>query len=101
MTCLQALATTRVVIVPKAGSNKLAESLNSQTGRTDNRRFSGAGSDTDIVVSSARAYASAINKFLSWSIRQKSVTDTDGDEAGATEASPALAMPNAAPKTVV
>ena len=36
------------------------------------RRFSGSGSDTDIITSSARAYVSAINKLLRWNVRRKS-----------------------------
>lgn len=38
------------------------------------RKFSGAGSDTDVVVSSARAYTSAINKLLSWKLRRSMMT---------------------------
>jgi 2-isopropylmalate synthase len=38
---------------------------------TKDRRFSGSGSDTDIITSSARAYVSAINKLLRWNMRRK------------------------------
>mmetsp|Transcript_23812 Transcript_23812/g.39362 ORF Transcript_23812/g.39362 Transcript_23812/m.39362 type:complete len:657 (+) Transcript_23812:138-2108(+) len=67
---IEALATTRVTIGPKAGGSTEASSTDAQTGISKDRKFSGAGSDTDIVVSSARAYVSAINKLLNWSIRR-------------------------------
>jgi len=38
---------------------------------TKDRRFSGQGSDTDIITSSARAYVSALNKLLSWTMRRR------------------------------
>ena len=67
---IEALATTRVTISPKADGPNAAYSTHSQTGISKDRKFSGAGSDTDIIVSSARAYVSAINKLLSWSMRR-------------------------------
>ncbi|KAI2496664.1 LeuA allosteric (dimerization) domain [Fragilaria crotonensis] len=67
---IEALATTRVTISPKADGPNDAYSTHSQTGISKDRKFSGAGSDTDIIVSSARAYVSAINKLLSWSMRR-------------------------------
>mmetsp|Transcript_14360 Transcript_14360/g.20660 ORF Transcript_14360/g.20660 Transcript_14360/m.20660 type:complete len:655 (-) Transcript_14360:116-2080(-) len=67
---IQALATTRVSISPKAHGPNDSSSMNAQTGMKD-RKFSGAGSDTDIVVASARAYVSALNKLLSWSMRRR------------------------------
>jgi 2-isopropylmalate synthase len=38
--------------------------LNPQTNRSFVRTFSGHGASTDIVVASARAYLSALNKML-------------------------------------
>jgi 2-isopropylmalate synthase len=47
-----------------------------------NRKFSGAGSDTDIITSSARAYISAINKMLSWTMRcNKAAQDVEEEES--------------------
>jgi 2-isopropylmalate synthase len=44
--------------------------MDAQTGLEKLRRFSGSGSDNDIVTSSARAYVSALNKMLSWTMRR-------------------------------
>ena len=52
------------------------------------RRFSGSGSDTDIVTSSARAYTAALNKLLSWSMRRQTQNNPDREEV-----SDAVAMP--------
>ena len=67
---IQALATTRVVIKTKSMKDQDLK-LNVQTGDEFERQFSGTGSDTDIVVSSARAYVQALNKMLSWNMRRK------------------------------
>ena len=67
---IEALATTRVSVSPKSGGPNDAPSLHSQSGVSRNRRFSGTGSDTDIITSSARAYCSALNKLLKWNMRQ-------------------------------
>lgn len=66
---IEALAITRVIITPKT-INIDSSSMHAQTGITKDRKFSGVGSDTDVVVSSARAYTSAINKLLSWKLRR-------------------------------
>ena len=66
----QALAVTRVSISPKAGGPNDVPSIHSQGGIFKNRKFSGSGSDTDIITSSARAYVSALNKLLSWNARR-------------------------------
>ena len=63
---IEALATTRVVIVPQSGGPNDSPFLHSQSGVSKNRKFSGSGSDTDIMISSARAYVSALNKLLNW-----------------------------------
>jgi len=44
-----------------------------QTGLEKIRKFSGSGSDNDIITSSARAYVSALNKMLSWTMRRNIV----------------------------
>lgn len=67
---IEALATTRVSISPKSGGPNDAPSLQPQTGLSRNRKFSGSGSDTDIITSSARAYISALNKLLMWNMRR-------------------------------
>jgi 2-isopropylmalate synthase len=80
---IEALATTRVTIAPKAGGPNDLSAMNAQTGIFKNRKFSGAGSDTDIVVSSARAYVSAINKLLSWSMRRNAQsTELESSDSG-------------------
>lgn len=70
---IEALASTRVTISPVQGGPNDTETgkQNVQTGLRMERTFSGSGSDTDIVTSSARAYISALNKLLQWTIRQK------------------------------
>jgi len=78
---IEALATTRVTVAPKEGGPNDAFTTNLQTGTTGEKKFSGAGSDTDIIVASARAYTSALNKLLSWNLRRKQMTD-GGDEEG-------------------
>lgn len=71
---IDAMATTKVVISPVIGTQLESSSLH-QSGGVTTRRFSGAGSDTDIVVSSARAYIAAVNKLLSWNSRRMSVSE--------------------------
>lgn len=78
---IEALATTRVVIKPIAGGPNESLSISSTSGGLSQRKFSGSGSDTDIITSSARAYVSALNKLLSWNMRRKDlvvVQDTNG-----------------------
>ncbi|MGB5060284.1 MAG: alpha-isopropylmalate synthase regulatory domain-containing protein, partial [Candidatus Promineifilaceae bacterium] len=59
---LDAVAETTIRIQPENGGS--AYSLNPQTNQPFLRTFSGHGASTDIVVSSARAYISALNKML-------------------------------------
>lgn len=68
---IEALATTRVSIAPKSGGPNDSPTLQPQSGLRRNRKFSGSGSDTDIITSSARAYISALNKLLMWNMRRK------------------------------
>ena len=76
---IEALATTRVSIAPRAGGPNDSPSLEPQSGLSRNRKFSGSGSDTDIMVSSARAYTSALNKLLMWNMRRNG--ERDGEVA--------------------
>lgn len=85
----QALATTRVVISPIIGG----PNDNSPYVSKD-RKFSGSGSDTDIVTSSARAYVSALNKLLSWTMRRQTNVEKNGSSNGA------IAMPTPSPSVV-
>ena len=47
---IEALVTTRVTIMPKSAGPNETPSIHSQTGLTRNRKFFGAGSDTDILT---------------------------------------------------
>jgi 2-isopropylmalate synthase len=67
---IEALATTRVVIKPIPGGPNESLSINTQS-EISQRKFSGSGSDTDIITSSARAYLSALNKLLCWNMRRR------------------------------
>jgi len=67
---IDAMAVTRVTIAPKEGGPNDSLSIHSQSGQLKNRSFSGSGSDTDIMTSSARAYVSALNKLLTWNARR-------------------------------
>lgn len=60
---IDALATTRVVIIGEDSHT----CTHASTGRTVHRTCSGTGAGLDIVVSSVRAYVSALNKILSFS----------------------------------
>lgn len=66
----QALASTRVVIVPKEDGPNDSYKLDAQSGILKERKFTGSGSDTDIITSSARAYVTALNKLLQWQMRR-------------------------------
>lgn len=80
---IEALAATRVVVSPRVGGpNEVSSVNNVQTGAASARKFYGAGSDNDIILSSARAYVSALNKLLSWNARRKSQIEADGDADG-------------------
>ena len=57
-----------------------ATSLHS-SGYTTSRKFSGSGSDTDVVVSSARAYVAAVNKLIRWNMRRAAAEQVEAQEA--------------------
>jgi len=86
---IDALAVTRVVVTPTnedaiggkrsiiaAGAGEINpnnDEDSNENGQDETyvvRKFSGSGSDADIVVSSARAYVSAINRLLSFNMRK-------------------------------
>lgn len=94
---IEALATTRVQITPIEGGPNDSLSLHSQTGVNRNRKFSGSGSDTDIITASARAYTSALNKLLTWNVRRK---EQEASNAGL-EGGVGDAQPVGSPKVVV
>lgn len=82
---IEALATTRVVIEPKQGGPNDSPSIHSQSGLSRNRKFSGSGSDTDIITSSARAYVSSLNKLLKWNMRHLAADDKKPVDANGIE----------------
>lgn len=84
---------TRVSISAKEGGPNDVPSIHSQGGIFKNRKFSGSGSDTDIITSSARAYVSALNKLLSWNARRTIQAEEAAADVGAIgDAEPATPM---------
>jgi len=71
---MDAIAETTVRIQPHNGETEYG--INLQTNRPFVRTFSGHGASTDIVVASARAYLSALNKLLAAREEQASVIET-------------------------
>lgn len=65
---IESLAQTRVAIKPDTQSTATGAIMkaNVQTGNMEARTFVSVGADTDIVVSSARAYVSAINRMIAF-----------------------------------
>jgi len=76
---IDALATTRVSISPVEEGTVSSVSLHA-SGETKTRKFSGSGSDGDIVVASARAYVGAMNKLLAWNMRRSQIGGEKGDK---------------------
>ncbi|EIE24334.1 2-isopropylmalate synthase [Coccomyxa subellipsoidea C-169] len=62
---IEALASTRVSIRPVGGHADQGFVIHAQGGSTQ-RSFSGSGANEDIVVASARAYVSALNKLIAF-----------------------------------
>jgi len=77
---IDAMAVTRVTIAPKEGGPNDSVSIHSQSGQLAARKFSGSGSDTDIMTSSARAYVSALNKLLTWNARRMQQREKVGND---------------------
>jgi 2-isopropylmalate synthase len=73
---MDAIAEATVRIQPHNGDSKYG--INLQTNQPFVRTFSGHGASTDIVVASARAYLSALNKLLAARDEQASVIETSG-----------------------
>ena len=72
---IESLATTRVTIKPTDEST--AETItNNQTETKGTRTFTATGADTDIVVSSARAYLSALNRMLHSSAKSSAASSS-------------------------
>ena len=92
----QALAVTRVSIKPRTGGPNDIPSIHSQSGVYKDRKFSGSGSDTDIITSSARAYVSALNKLLSWNAR-RSMQESDSSDIGNAEPAEPMAVSQVEP----
>ncbi|MCA9925783.1 MAG: 2-isopropylmalate synthase [Anaerolineales bacterium] len=70
---LDAQAEATIRIQPENGNTKYG--LNPQTSQPYQRTFSGHGASTDIVVASARAYLSALNKMLAAEEEKSSVVE--------------------------
>ncbi len=70
---LDAQAEATIRIQPENGNTKYG--LNPQTSQPFQRTFSGHGASTDIVVASARAYLSALNKMLAAREEKSSVVE--------------------------
>jgi 2-isopropylmalate synthase len=87
---IEALASTRVVIVAKEDGPNDSYKLDAQSGQLKERKFTGSGSDTDIITSSARAYVTALNKLLQWQMRRVEFSGgkANGDAGGVGDAVP-------------
>eukprot|EP00250_Pteridium_aquilinum_P008042 c17621_g1_i1 orf=99-2006(+) len=64
---IDAIATTRVIIRSEIAHT----TMHAQTGERVKRTFSGTGASMDVVVSSVRAYVSALNKMLGFRDMEK------------------------------
>ena len=70
-----------MVIVPNSEGPNESLKLDAQSGELKERKFTGSGSDTDIITSSARAYVTALNKLLQWQIRRMGNGPTISDSS--------------------
>ncbi len=88
---IESLAQTRVSIRPdpplSGGSSMIKE--NAQTGTAVARNFTATGADTDIVVSSTRAYVACLNRMIAHN--KVSVEAAEVEAAAAAEAEAAAA----------
>ena len=96
---IDALAKTRITITPLPESSLVSTQIHSQSGKNRVRNFSGAGSDGDVIVSSARAYISALNKVIIWNLRRNAL-ESQKLEPAAPPAPSEVAVPDEAVKTV-
>ena len=88
---IESLAQTRVSIRPNpplsGGASMIKE--NAQTGTRGARMFTSTGADTDIVVSSTRAYVACLNRMIAHN--KVSVEAAEVEAAAAAEAEAAAA----------
>ena len=87
------MAVTRVSISPIEGGPNDNPTVEPQSGISKNRKFSGSGSDTDIITSSARAYVSALNKLLSSNARRMKGIEGEAARDGVGDAVPTEKLP--------
>jgi 2-isopropylmalate synthase len=95
---IDALATTRVTIRPSGKLVDQGYSEHATKGQVQ-RGFSGSGADEDIVVASARAYVSALNKMICW-LRAPSAADK-GSKAGSSSSSSSSNSSSSSAETAV
>ncbi|KAK9906563.1 hypothetical protein WJX75_004234 [Coccomyxa subellipsoidea] len=81
---IEALASTRVSIRPVGGHADQGFVIHAQGGSTQ-RSFSGSGANEDIVVASARAYVSALNKLIAFMAASQRAAETAAANASADE----------------
>ena len=81
---IESLAQTRVSIRPDVSANVPGAMMkaNAQTGNIEARTFMATGADTDIVVSSARAYVAAINRMIAYTKSSAAAENVVEVEAG-------------------
>ncbi len=94
---IEALASTRVVIKPTVNGPNDSSVMDAQTSQLREKKFSGSGSDTDIITSSARAYVSALNKLLTWQMRRMA---SESEVRDTTSSVGAVAVEGVAPVVV-
>jgi 2-isopropylmalate synthase len=87
---IDALATTRVTIRPSGKLVNEGYSEHATMGQVK-RGFSGSGADEDIVVASARAYVSALNKMISW-LRARDAADKGAKPASSSSSAAETAV---------
>jgi len=78
-TQLQPFTATLQVSIRPAGRHKREALVTNAQEITTARTFAGQGSDEDIVVSSARAYVSALNKMITFLSAAESAASIDAD----------------------
>ncbi|MEW5308007.1 MAG: hypothetical protein WDW36_010370 [Sanguina aurantia] len=91
---IEALATTRVIIKPAGRMSNQGYSESPSLGQVQ-RLFSGSGAHEDIVVSSARAYISALNKMIGWLAQREVATPKVRNSAKEAGLSVSMGLPAA------
>ncbi|XP_021839739.1 2-isopropylmalate synthase A isoform X1 [Spinacia oleracea] len=82
---IDAIATTKVLVRGDDGFT----TTQATTGEQIRRTFSGSGSEMDIVVSSVRAYVSALNKMLAYESKPSQKVPAENSYVSASDAVPA------------